>query len=174
MVPLACLLHIAPEYCIVSQYYIHKLLLTFLVPSKAATNITGHFVNSTAILVSWDPIPVVYDPSIEDPICCVHGNLTGYTIFYSRVTKERIHNVTIDISYFEKHKMLRNETNHTIPFNQTNITQSSKMHFTLIGLDSHKNYTIYVVGNTKKGHGVWGEPIYVQTDEDGNYITILF
>ena len=157
------------------------MLLTFLVPSKAAANITGHFVNSTAILVSWDRIPVVYDPSIEDPICCVNGNLTGYMIFYSRVTKDRIHNVSIDLSYFEKSKMLQNVTNHVILSNQTvtnhvilsnqtNITQSSKMKFTLTGLDSHKNYTIYVVGNTRKGHGVWGEPIYVQTDEDGKYV----
>ena len=147
---------------------------SFLVPSKAAINITGQFVNSTAILVSWEPIPVVYDPSIEDPICCVHGNLTGYTIFYSRVSKDQFYNVSINLSYFTSKEKLLNETSNMTEFNQTNSTASSKMYFILTGLDPHKNYTIYVAGNTRKGHGVWGTPIFVQTDEDGKYFLKLF
>ena len=117
--------------------------------------------------MSWDPIRNIYDPSIEDPICCVHGNLTGYTIFYSRVTKDKIYNISIDLSYFHGNDMRNNNTDNVTSLNETHEMPSTKMHFVLTGLDSHKNYSIYVAGNTKKGHGEWGRPIFVQTDEDG-------
>lgn len=138
---------------------------TFLVPSEAASNVTGYFINSTAISVSWDPVRILHDPSIENPICCVHGNLTGYTIFYSRVTREKVFNTSIELSYFQNNASLMS-ANTTTPPNHTNT-------YALTGLDPNKNYSIYVAGNTRKGHGVLGDPIFVVTDEDGDHLIIF-
>ena len=90
------------------------------------------------------------------------------------MTKEEVHNKSLDLSYFESNEILRvNITNSTISTNQSNATATTMMHYTLTGLDSHKNYTIYVAGNTRKGHGALGTPIYVQTDQDGKKLIIF-
>ena len=132
-----------------------------------------HAPSSTSIVVEWDPVPVIYDPSIEDPVCCVNGILTGYTIFYTRERKSFIHNISIDLTYFERMKSLlsMNTTN-----NATNATQAYKMSYVLTGLDSYKNYTVYVAGNTRKGHGVLGRPVHVVTQQDRKiqFISIYF
>ena len=134
----------------------------------AGVNVSAISTSSTSILVSWDLIPVIYDPTIADPICCVHGILTGYTIFYTRITKTPVHNVTIDLSYFKRNVTLIGN----LHANETN--NSTRMNYTLTGLDMHKNYTIYVAGNTRKGHGVLGQPVYVRTDEDRKFIDFLW
>ncbi|XP_065052028.1 phosphatidylinositol phosphatase PTPRQ-like [Rhopilema esculentum] len=133
------------------------------VPSRAAQNVTVHALNSTSIVVEWDPVPAIYDPRIEDPVCCVNGILTGYTIFYTRERKSYIHNISIDLTYFERMESLLSPN---ITNNATNATQAYRMSYVLTGLDSYKNYTVYVAGNTRKGHGVLGRPVHVVTQQD--------
>eukprot|EP00794_Sanderia_malayensis_P017493 gene17493-19243_t len=131
------------------------------VPSLPAVNVTAQATSYSTILVSWDPIPIQYDPSIEDPVCCVHGNLTGYTIFYSRITQDKVFNKTLSLAY------LRNFTN-SLGNTTSNATlaNSTRTSFILTELVAYKTYSIYVAGNTIKGHGVLGEAIYVRTKQN--------
>jgi len=111
-------------------------LLTSVVPVMAPRNITAVNISSTAILLTWLPIP-------------------------SSLSNGRI--VEYRITYFKAENMgvaLRNEDSW-----QT-VIDGEKLSYNITGLERFTNYRFRMAGINRRGVGVDSEPITARTDED--------
>ena len=111
-------------------------LLTSVVPVMAPRNITAVNISSTAILLTWLPIP---------------SSLSNGLIVEYRITYFKAENMGV---------VLRNEDSW-----QT-VIDGEKLSYNITGLERFTNYRFRMAGINRRGVGVDSEPITARTDED--------
>lgn len=119
-----------------SILYDFLTILTSVVPVMAPRSITAMNISSTAILLTWLPIPWSFS----------NGRIVEYRI-----------------TYFKEENMdvaLRNKDSW-----QT-VIDGEKLSYNITGLERFTNYRFRMAGINRRGVGVDSEPIIARTDED--------